>query len=64
MDLENNYLEVKKEEGAVEQLIFNGKDYRTNIDGINIIVYDKETKSFVDRVAFDIQNLEMRFIEK
>lgn len=64
VDLENNYLEVKKEEGAVEQLIFNGKDYRTNVDGINIIVYDKETKSFADRVAFDIQNLEMRFIEK
>lgn len=64
VDLENNYLEVKKEEGAVEQLIFNGKDYRINVDGINIIVYDKETNSLADRVAFDIQNLEMRFIEK
>ena len=39
--------------GNQSQIIVNGEDYSFNSRGINIVVYDKNSKSVVDRVVFD-----------
>ncbi|MDE6024107.1 MAG: hypothetical protein K2G45_01495 [Lachnospiraceae bacterium] len=39
--------------GNQSQIVINGNDYSFNSRGINIVVYDKESKSVVDQVVFD-----------
>ncbi len=64
IEMNNNYFEVKKDENSAEQLIYNGKNYKTNVDGVSIIVYDKITESFVNSVAFDAQDTNKRYMEE
>ncbi len=39
-------------EGTKSSILVNQKEQSLNVDGVNIVVYDKDTQTILDRVAF------------
>lgn len=50
--------------GNKAEILIDGVDYAANIRGINLVVFDLESKCIIDSIGYDAHTLDSRFIRK